>query len=396
MAQSVNQVWKTMDRKELRQLAVAVFFLFSTIGPLTMLMGPEIIPRSWFRLIVLTVVSGSFSAGIILLLGKPMKLIFMCVLFAGFHLTFDLWEEKVFPPAVQRQDIVADLSFKLSKAEIDDITLKRISFGMIAVGCLATGYGLFVRVIGRENKRRAEIEAEVKFAQSIHESLLPKSALTTDWCSIAGVSVPATQIGGDFYDIIKLSDSKILVVIADASGHGTGAGILSAMTKSGIMQELQHTTAPEELLTNVNKMIHAVTEKNMFITCALALLEKDMNRATIVTAGHPQILRRTGNSLEEYRTHHLALGIQANAAFATQSIPLLKGDSLYLITDGILEASNQHEEHFGMERLKELIVRAGPASAEAQSASIIASIKDFTVSKELKDDATLVVVTMNG
>lgn len=297
-------------------------------------------------------------------------------------------------PDVDSVMVKPNKSFSLSPEQLSDIETKRAAFGLVAIFCLATGYGLFVRSIGKEYKRRTEIETEMKIAQSIHESLLPKSALKTEWCEIAGVSLPATEIGGDFYDIIKLSETKILIVIADASGHGTGAGVLSAMTKSSIIQELQHTHSLPELLHNVNKTIFSVTEKNKFITCALALLDRETSTAAIITAGHPQILLHSNSSLHEYRTHHLALGIQGSTLYSTQTIPLKKNDTLYLITDGILEASNPQQEQFGMERLQSWIIGSVTSSAEHHSTALMDEIRRFTVTKELKDDATIVIASM--
>lgn len=386
--------WKTMDRRSIRQLSVAVFFLFATIGPLTLMMEPSIIQSSWARLAVMTILSGLFSVSIILFMSKPIKLIASILIYVAIIFFLAFADPEFLKPDVESVIVTPNISFSLSPEQLSDIETKRAAFGLVAILCLATGYGLFVRSIGKEYKRRTEVETEMKIARSIHESLLPKSAVKTDWCEIAGVSLPATEIGGDFYDIIKLSETKILIVIADASGHGTGAGVLSAMAKSSIIQELQHTQSLAELLNNVNRTIFSVTEKNKFITCALALLDRETSTATILTAGHPQMLIRSGTSLNEYRTQHLALGIQGNTSYSTQTIHLKKDDTLYLITDGILEASNPQQEQFGMERLQSWILGSETSSAEQHSVALMDKIRRFTVTKELNDDATIVIASM--
>jgi sigma-B regulation protein RsbU (phosphoserine phosphatase) len=393
MASQTMNTWKTMDKKSIRQLAAAVFFLFATIGPLTLMMESSIIQSSWMRLIVMTILSGLFSASIILFMNKPLRLFLSIFAYVAVVLTLAFTDPDILKPDVENITVVPNTPFSLSPEQLSDIQTKRTMFGLLAVLCLSTGYSMFVRTISKEYKRRTEIETEVKIAQSIHESLLPRSAVTTAWCDIAGISLPATEIGGDFYDIIKLSETKILIVIADASGHGTGAGILSAMTKSSIIQELQHTQSPAELLGNVNRTIYSVTEKNKFITCALVLMDKETSTATIVTAGHPQILHRSGNRVNEFRTHHLALGMQLNSTFGTETIPLQKGDTLYLITDGVLEASNVKNGQFGMERLHLWILGSQPSDAQQQCIALIGSIRAFTATKELKDDATVVVIS---
>ncbi|HAP35890.1 MAG TPA: hypothetical protein DCQ28_08110, partial [Bacteroidetes bacterium] len=155
-----------------------------------------------------------------------------------------------------------------------------------------------------------------------------------------------------------------------------------------------HTQSLAELLNNVNRTIFSVTEKNKFITCALALLDRETSTATIITAGHPQILLHSGTSLNEYRTQHLALGIQGNTSFSTQLIPIKKNDTLYLITDGILEASNPQKEQFGMERLQSWIIGSRTSTAEKHSTLLMDEIRRFTVTKELKDDATIVIASI--
>ncbi|MBI2427202.1 MAG: PP2C family protein-serine/threonine phosphatase [Ignavibacteriales bacterium] len=394
---SVNTILKSMAKKEIRQLSVAVFFLFATIGPLTLLMEPSVLPGPWYRLIILTVTSGLFSAGIVLLINKPVKLILWIVLFVAFQFSYTLIEQYLFTDFEKQQMIVADRLFKLTTEEMDLLQTKRAVFGMIAIVCLATGYALFVRVIGNEKKRRAESEAEMKFAEQIHGSLLPEAPVRTPWCEIAGVSIPAAKIGGDYYDIIQISDSKILLIVADASGHGAGAGVLAAMTKSSIIQELQHTQSIPHVMTNVNKTIYSVTEKNMFVTCALVLLDKHSLSAEIITAGHPQILRHRFNNpnIEEFRTQHFALGIQQDSTYQTDTVQLQKGDTLFIISDGLLDAANPQKEQFGMERLKELILDTERPSADHMSASLIASVREFTITKEFQDDATIVVAKIS-
>ncbi|MFA5835031.1 MAG: PP2C family protein-serine/threonine phosphatase [Bacteroidota bacterium] len=393
MAQFPHNGWKTMNIKDHHQFAVAVFFLFAAIGPLTLLMESTIIQASWIRLIVMTILCGLFSWSIVMSFNKPLRLISAVIVYVAIILSMSFIDPVFLQPDVDTVDVKAGTPFQLSKEQLSDIETKRTLFGVVAVFCISIGYALFVRALAKEHKRRAEIEAEVKLAQTIHESLLPKSPLTTSWCDIAGTSVPATQIGGDFYDIIKISDSKILVVIADASGHGTGAGILSAMTKSGIIQELRHTHSPAELLKNVNTTIHSVTKKNMFVTCALALFDHETKLVSMVTAGHPPILHYDllNDTIEEYRMHNLALGISPAVVFESKSIPFRTNDIFCFITDGLTETSNAKNQQFGMDRVKSLIRNTPDRSAEAINSAMIASVQQFSDGRELSDDITTVI-----
>lgn len=383
-----------MNQKDLRQFTVAVFFLFATIGPLTLMMDGSIIQASWIKLIVMTLLCGAFSASIVSSVGRPMTLLFSVIVYVGAVLSIALLDPVFLQPDVAPVSVKPDIPFQLTPDQLSDIRVKRTMFGIIAVLCISIGYSLFVRALAKENKRRAEMEAEVKLARTIHESLLPKSALKTEWCEIAGMSIPAKQIGGDFYDIIPFSESKVLVVIADASGHGTGAGILSAMTKSSIIQELRHTQTVPDLLKHVNATIHSVTKKNMFVTCAMALFDRETMTVCLATAGHPPILRYDliHDAVQEFRVQNLGLGIGPGVEFASITVPFRSNDLFCFITDGLPEASNAKNEQFGMDRVTGLIRQGSLSSAEELNAEMFSSIHRFSEGKEPEDDVTSVVV----
>jgi len=394
MARLPHEIWKTMNKQDLRQFAMAVFFLFAAIGPLTLLMDEPIIPASWLQLILMTVLCGLFSWTLVMSFNRPFRLFFTISAYVIIIFSLAILKPEFLRSDVPEISVRADIPFSLSSEQLSDIVIKRISFGMMAVLCISTGYALFVRSFGKESRRRAEIEADVKLAQTIHESLLPKSGLTLPWCDAAGLSIPAAQIGGDFYDLLSVQDDKILAVVADASGHGTGAGILSAMTKSGIIQELRHTQSPSDVLRNVNATIHGVTKKNMFVTCALGLFNRTTMTATLVTAGHPPILRfdPVSGTVEEFRNHNLALGISPASTFASTTIPIRSGECFCLITDGLTETSNTAQEQFGMERIKAMLHRLPGKSAEESGIALMGAVMQFAGGMELNDDITALII----
>lgn len=396
MAQFPHEVWKTMSTKDLRQFATAVFFLFAPIGPLSLLMEETIIPASWVRLAIMTVLCGAFSWSIVMAYNRPLRLILAIVIYVVLIFSMSLFTPEFLEPDVPKIEVKTGVPFSLTAEQLSDVQLKRSVFGITAMFCIAVGYALFVRTYAKESRRRVEVEAEVRLAQTIHESLLPKGSLTMPWCDAAGMSIPATQIGGDFYDLIRVSDDRILAVVADASGHGTGAGILSAMTKSGIIQELKHTQDPSTLLANVNTTIHGVTKKNMFVTCAVVLCDRSTMTAVLVTAGHPPILRYSAStgSVEEFRTHNLALGIASASVFESITIPYQPGDCFCLITDGLSETNNASQEQFGMERIKTTLRQQAehPHTADTISASLISNATQFTGRGLLNDDITTLIV----
>ncbi len=394
MKTSPMNTWKTMEKKDLRRLAVAVFFLFAAIGPLTMLMDTSVLPGSWFRFVYLTILSGSFSACIILFVRSPFRTAIAIVLIMGAILASNRVEEFVYGRMEGSRILTADHLFTFTQDELNRIQVRRPLFGFIAIILISTGYGLFVRVVGEEMRKRTRLETEVSVAREIQKSLQPPGSFKTDWCEAAGVMVPATEVGGDYYDIIPLSGDRVAIAIADVSGHGVGAGILSAMTKSALRTELSHNADPPTLLHNLNDAIYQVTDKKMFVSFAYVLLDKKTMTAHISTAGHPPVflLKKSNEEIVEVRTPNLALAVQASTQYTEEKVKLDQGDMLILYTDGIVEATNDKGEQFGVDRLKELIVDTERASTEALSSSIIASVRAYTIKKEFADDATIISV----
>ena len=383
-----------MEQKDLRRLALAVFFLFGTIGPLTMLMNSSVLPGSWFMLIYLTVLSGALSACIILFIRKPVLFIASMIVIVGAMMAEYQVEQFLFGRVEESRILTANHLFTFTQQEIDRIDIRRPLFGVIAIFLLSAGYTLFLRVVGEETKKRARLETEVAVARRIQQSLQPSTAFKTDWCEAAGITVPATEVGGDYFDMIKISDDEAVIVIADVSGHGVGAGILSAMTKSALHTELHHTTVPAELMFNLNNAVYQVTDKKMFVSFAYLLLDKRTMTAHIATAGHPPIflIQKSDGAIIEIRTPNLALAVQASTQYTERAVHVNHGDVLILYTDGITEATNDKGEQFGADRLKELISNTERGSSEALSNSIMASVRTFTIKKEFADDATIVVV----
>jgi serine phosphatase RsbU (regulator of sigma subunit) len=383
-----------MEQKDLRRLALAVFFLFGTIGPLTMLMNSSVLPGSWFMLIYLTVLSGTLSACIILFIRKPVLFIASMIVIVGAMMAEYQVEQFLFGRVEESRILTANHLFTFTQQEIDRIDIRRPLFGVIAIFLLSAGYTLFLRVVGEETKKRARLETEVAVARRIQQSLQPSTAFKTDWCEAAGITVPATEVGGDYFDMIKISDNEAVIVIADVSGHGVGAGILSAMTKSALHTELHHTTVPAELMFNLNNAVYQVTDKKMFVSFAYLLLDKRTMTAHVATAGHPPIflIQKSDGAIIEIRTPNLALAVQVSTQYTERAVHVNHGDVLILYTDGITEAMNDKGEQFGADRLKELISNTERGSSEALSNSIMASVRTFTIKKEFADDATIVVV----
>ncbi len=379
-------IWKGMKPPALRRLALAAFLLFSVIGPLGHLMDQpsSIIP--WRSIILDTLGAGGFAASMILFARKRWWITLLIVIFwtsvlAGEGILSIHQSTSIEPPRA------------LTPEDLDATGTERVVLGWLAVVLLVLGYTTFIRVISNEIQKRARFETEVKIAQDIQQSLLPESTVQTSWYSIAGITIPATEVGGDFFDVIQISDDCVAIAIADVTGHGVGPGILSAMTKSALHSRLEYDTSPASVLANLNKTIFDLSEEKMFVTFAYLVADRSQNMVRLATAGHPPILYKhhQSNKIEELRTVNLGLGIKRDAQFSDVEIPFAQDDSLLLYTDGVIEAMNIKDEEYGNEQLRRVVASAN-GSPEQVCDEIVKKLHEFTKNDVFQDDVSIVCI----
>lgn len=388
------------------RLAVAVFLMFGILGPLAVLIESNIRVFPWSFVIIQTVASGGLAASIVLLLGKRWWTYLLIIAFWMGVLTMNSGgliftsDEEGFRVRLEgfdrrRNQARSDQQLVLQPSDLDAIYTQRGLLGLLDIALLATGYAMFIRLMRDEVQQRARLQTEVKIAQDIQLSLMPSSTFQNSWCEVAGITIPASEVGGDFFDIVEISEHQIAVAVADVTGHGVGAGILSAMTKSALHSQLQHDPSPVSVLTNLNKTIYEVSDDRMFVTFAYLLLDKSTNTAHMATAGHPPMFIKQfkAASIDERRTVSLALGIQRQAQFSGASERFADGAMFLLYTDGVLEAANTHDEQFAIDRLRKVFLAAND-SAQAANRSIVSELTTFAGSAIFPDDVTLVCVKL--
>ena len=401
------ELWKQMKPAALRRLALAVFLVFSVIGPLTALMESELHLLSWKFILIQTIASGGMAASIILF-GRNRWWVTALVVAVwtavvmlnsgGLSFLFDERGLRVEFSGTQNvrrtQRPTTEITLKLE--ELDAIYTQRGLIGACAIVLLAWGYGVFISVIGRELEQRARLETEVKIARDIQQSLLPETTLTTPWYTATGVAIAATEVAGDFFDIIQLNEHKLVIAVADVTGHGVGAGILSAMTKSALRSQLQHSASPVNVLTNLNATLYEVSGEKMFVTFAYVVADAATHTPSVATAGHPPILLKqlkTGK-IEQLRTVSVGLGIQSFAQYSSIEKSFEAGDMLLLYTDGLVEATSGKQEQFGVERL-EAFLHSFNHPVEEICMRLTSELEKFTGTGTFQDDVSLVCIKFN-
>jgi serine phosphatase RsbU (regulator of sigma subunit) len=396
------ELWQQMQPSALRKLALAVFLVFGVLGPLTGLMESELHLLSWRFLAVQTLSAGGMAASIILFPRKRWWMTALIVVGWGFIIVLNSGGIGFIVDDRGLRVEFADVGGRkpeprpsagvtLAPEELDAIYTQRGIIGACAIALLATGYGVFISVIGKELRQRTRLETEVNIAREIQQSLLPEPTTSAAWYSVAGAAVPATEVAGDFFDVVPLDGDAVAVAVADVAGHGVGAGILSAMTKSAFRSQLRHDASPVNVLENLNATVYDVSNERMFVTFAYVLADRAAGRFRLATAGHPPALFRPsdGGAIEELRTVGLGLGIQSRSHYVALERSFRPGDALLLYTDGVLEAANARGEQFGDERLREIFA-AGGRTAEDRCAIITRELERFAGSKVFPDDVSLV------
>jgi serine phosphatase RsbU (regulator of sigma subunit) len=405
-------IWKEMKPASLRRLALAAFLLFSAVGLITILAESELRPHPWSFVCVQTAACGGMAASFLLFPRKRWWASFLIIAFWCAVLVMNsgglsfVYNEDGFRVRLGSDIGATDVKtvvrhpeapLLLTPVELDAIYVQRGIVGTAAMGFLVVGYMAFIRVFRMEARERARLEAEVAIAREIQQSLLPRSEVNASWCRVSGLTLPMTEVGCDYFDVMQLPGEMIAVAVADVTGHGVGAGILSAMTKSAFHSELGHDPSPDRVLRNINRTLFRLSDRKTFVTFAYLLLERSGGRSTVSTAGHPPVLHRNGRTgnVIEIRTAALGLGMQEDTLFTSAEIPSAPGDAYLLYTDGALELANRYGEQFGIERLIRCF-ESLHGEPEEICAGIISELRAFSDNEEFRDDVTLVCVTVSG
>jgi serine phosphatase RsbU (regulator of sigma subunit) len=241
-----------------------------------------------------------------------------------------------------------------------------------------------------EQKRR---EQELALAQQTQESLLPRSLPQFENFHIHAFSNPTRYVGGDFYDFLQLGSGEWTGVLADVSGKGMSAALLSSMVLGALSMKLRSGTEPQEVLNRINQLICEKSLPFQFVTLFLFLLSPS-GAGQFISAGHTPacLFRSATGKIEQLESEHYFLGMFDFASYESRPLQLCKGDILVVYSDGLTEAEDQQGEMFGEERLLTLIRQEAPSGSQALNQTLLKAIDEFTQGMPQTDDITLVVV----
>jgi len=250
----------------------------------------------------------------------------------------------------------------------------------------------------RRISERERMAKELEIARNVQMSLLPKENPLLEGFDIAGVCIPALEVGGDYYDFFQLGDSKIGIAIGDVSGKGVPAAIYMTLTKGILQSHASENISPKEVLNKLNRQIYLNIEKNSFVSMFYAVLDMKKHTIRFARAGHnPAILAHRGEGGNTFlQPKGIALGLEAGKKFyeflEEHEIRLQSGDVLTFYTDGFTEASTKEGEEYSEERLEQVISQNKDVSANVIIQNVVRAVKKFVGSHPQHDDMTMVVV----
>lgn len=245
------------------------------------------------------------------------------------------------------------------------------------------------RIIERER-----VKAEIDAANRIQAALLPLDAPSLAGATVSSHYRAATEIGGDYFDFLKLQTGEIGIAFGDVSGHGLTSGIVMAMAKSALLVQVDYDHSPRAVLDVLNEIVIKTAPKRTMMTFFFGVLDARMQMLRFSSAGHldPYVYRAGNGRLEPLSSWGFPLGVRRREPFREHQVAFSAGDRLVLYSDGLIEAIDDDGNPFGFDRFEQTIVTNGHLSADEIKKALLHAVRKFTRNRPPEDDQTLVVV----
>lgn len=284
-------------------------------------------------------------------------------------------------------------------ADVDQIAGGDLSHAIRGVNTaefaqLESGINTMVKKILAYTEELERKKAELKVAADIQNAFLPKDIPHPAGFDLAAVSVPAREVGGDFYDVFFEEDQKrYALVIADVAGKGVPASLFMALSRTAVRIISRGERTAQRVIANANTTFLQDAGSTSFVTLFYAILDEKSRTLTYVNAGHnPPLLCRADSTMEELEPTGPVIGLLDTPVYRERSVTLRKGDMLVMYTDGVTEAMNEKDEMFSDERLRG-VVRAGHTLCAPEMVERIrAAVESFSGSAPQSDDITIMVL----
>jgi len=243
-----------------------------------------------------------------------------------------------------------------------------------------------------EERRKEKIEEELSVARAIQQSLLPRRLPSDGWFRAWGSSMASHKVGGDYFDVIAVSESCWATVVTDVSGKGVSSALLASLLQGAFLTASDGSAAMSDKVAHINRFLYERTDGGKYATIFYCLLDR-AGRLRYINAGHcaPILLSRDGR-YEYLETTAMPAGLLPQTEFPVEERQISPGDRLVIYSDGVTEAENLRHQFFGSKQLREIAVAHAHDNGAALHDAVLAAVKAFVDSAAQADDITLVVV----
>src|SRR5216684_3505807 len=250
------------------------------------------------------------------------------------------------------------------------------------------------RLVERERERQ-RMEQQLGIAREIQQGLLPREFRHFPHLQLTGLNQSCQAVGGDYFDVLDLGADRTAFLIADVSGKGLGAALLTTMLQ-GALSGTVIGQEPADVIAHVNRFLCEHSQLERYATMFFGTLDT-AGRLEYINAGHPSPLLMRGSQVEvPFPADCFPVGLLPDAQFQSSSFTLQPGDTLVLFSDGVTEAMDPELKEFGLVRLTEVLAGRAGASLDELQCAILAAVKVFTRGADQADDITLLLVRYQG
>ena len=250
----------------------------------------------------------------------------------------------------------------------------------------------------KKNFENIRMKKELDSAKEIQLSMLPESNSIINEVQISGISLPAKEVGGDYFDYFRLSDTKLGVFICDVSGHGVASGLMLSGLRSSMHLVLEDEDDPRIIMEKLNRMVRKTQQRKMFVTAVFALIDTEKNECRLFNAGHlpPYKISGSAGEIFKIKKHGITLGAIDNISIPNHESEVVfdfnRGDKIVFYTDGLSEAMDKVKQEYGFERIENLL-QQNTDKTPAELIDILNNdVRNFIGESEQIDDLTILII----
>jgi sigma-B regulation protein RsbU (phosphoserine phosphatase) len=241
----------------------------------------------------------------------------------------------------------------------------------------------------------ADLERELRRAHDIQKLMLPQDNPMESVLSIEAISIPAKEVGGDYYDYFPLSDHQLLLAIGDVTGKGVPAALMMATVKTALQIRTESTTNVRKIMNSLDKLVHdQASRSKQYMTLFLGIIDIHAQTITYCNAGHnfPYVISPNKKTLRYLEKSSLPLGFIKEDTYTSYTHTFHEKDILFFYTDGIVEVMNENRELFGYPRLEDLLLAHCHDDLLTLHQKILKDIETFYRETPQDDDMTMIFV----